>query len=51
VRRLLPPGQPSPLIDLQAEQLLSFAAVDPPASGGKIRVIAMGGGLASATAS
>jgi hypothetical protein len=51
VRRLLPTGQSSPLIDLQAEQLLSFAAVDPPANEGKIRVIAMGGGLASASAS
>jgi hypothetical protein len=51
VRRLLPAGQPAPLIDLQSEQLLSFAATDPPATGGKIRVIALGGGLTSATAS
>jgi len=57
VQRLLPSGQPAPLIDLQSEQLLSFAAVDPPSApsapsaGGKIQVIALGGGLTSATAS
>jgi len=54
VQRLLPPGQPAPLIDLQSEQLLSFAAVDPPSApstAGKIQVITLGGGLASATAS
>jgi hypothetical protein len=44
-------GQPAPLIDLQSEQLLSFAAMDPTAAGGKVQVIAMGGGLTSATAS
>ena len=51
VRRLLPASQPAPLIDLQSEQLLSFAAIDPPSTAGKIRVIAIGGGLTSATAS
>jgi hypothetical protein len=51
VRRLLPAGQAAPLIDLQTEQLLSFAAIDPPSAAGKIRVIAIGGGLTSATAS
>jgi hypothetical protein len=51
IQRLLPAGQPAPLIALQAEQLLSFAAIDPPSTGGKIRVIAMGGGLTTATAS
>ena len=51
VRRLLPVGQAAPLIHLQTEQLLSFAAIDPPPVAGKIRVIAIGGGLTSATAS
>ena len=51
VRRLLPAGQAAPLIHLQTEQLLSFAAIDPPPAAGKIRVIAIGGGLTSATAS
>ena len=51
VRRLLPAGQAAPLIHLQTEQLLSFAAIDPPSTAGKIRVIAVGGGLTSATAS
>jgi hypothetical protein len=53
---LLPVGQPAPLVQLESEQLLSFAAVDPttgdPAPGTtKIQVIAIGGGLTSATAS
>ncbi|HEY0937133.1 MAG TPA: hypothetical protein VGD91_25765 [Trebonia sp.] len=49
---LLPPGQAAPLIQLSAGQTLSFAAVDPPAGGpaGKVQVIAMGGGLTSASA-
>ena len=51
VRRLLPVGQAAPLIYLQTEQLLSFAAIDPPSTAGKIRVIAVGGGLTSASAS
>jgi hypothetical protein len=50
VRRLLPAGMTAPLIQLQTEQLLSFAAIDPPSAAGKIRVIAVGGGLTSATA-
>jgi hypothetical protein len=48
---LLPPGQQDPLIQLQAQQTLSFAAIDPPSSAGKIAVIAVGGGLTSASAS
>jgi hypothetical protein len=47
---LLPAGQPAPLVQLSAGQTLSFAAIDPP-TGGKIAVIAIGGGLTSATAS
>ncbi len=48
---LLPPGKPAPRVRLQSEQLLSFAAVDPPAGAGKIQVIAIGGGLVYARAS
>jgi hypothetical protein len=48
---LLPPGQQDPLIQLESEQTLSFAAVDPPSSASKIAVIAVGGGLTSASAS
>jgi hypothetical protein len=48
---LLPPGQQDPLIQLESEQSLSFAAVDPPSSASKIAVIAVGGGLVSASAS
>jgi hypothetical protein len=47
---LLPAGQQDPLIQLQAQQTLSFAAVDPPSSASKIAVIAVGGGLTSAAA-
>jgi hypothetical protein len=47
---LLPPGQQDPLIQLQAQQTLSFAAVDPPSSASKITVIAVGGGLTFAAA-
>jgi len=36
---------------VQRQDLLTFAAVDPPASGGKIQVIAVGGGLNYAAAS
>lgn len=46
---LLTPRPTAPRVQLEAQQLLSFAAVDPPASGtagaAKIKVIAMGGGL------
>jgi len=50
---LLPPRQAAPRVQLEAQQLLSFAAVDPPAGGpaAKIQVIAIGGGLTYADAS
>ena len=52
---LLTPGQPVPRLRLEIEQLLSFAAVDPPAgtasTAAKIQVIAVGGGLIYASAS
>jgi hypothetical protein len=51
---LLTPRQSAPRLRLNTEQLLSFAAVDPPASGStaaKIQVIAIGGGLIYASAS
>jgi hypothetical protein len=51
VRPLLPSGQLAPLVELSAGQLLSFAAVDPAPGRARIQVIAMGGGLTSATAS
>jgi hypothetical protein len=47
---LLPAGQAAPLIQLSAEQTLSFTAVDPAPGQGKIRVIAIGGGLTAASA-
>jgi hypothetical protein len=51
---LLPAGQAAPRIKLEGQQLLSFAAVDPPASAStapKIQVIAIGGDWSYATAS
>jgi hypothetical protein len=48
---LLPAGQAAPLVQLSSSQLLSFAAVDPPPGRAKVQVIAIGGGLVSATAS
>jgi hypothetical protein len=48
---LLGRGQPAPRIKLESQQLLSFAAVDPPANGGKIQVIAIGGDWSYASAS
>jgi hypothetical protein len=48
---LLPANQPEPLIQLSSGQLLSFAAIDPPQGTAKIQVIAIGGGLTSASAS
>jgi hypothetical protein len=51
LKPLLPPDQPAPQIQLQSEQLLSFAAIDPPAANSKTQVIAIGGGLTSASAS
>jgi hypothetical protein len=51
VRMLLPLGRPAPLVQLSASQTLSFAAVDPASANAKIQVIAIGGGLTSASAS
>jgi hypothetical protein len=48
---LLGHGTPAPRIKLEGQQLLSFAAVDPPANGGKIQVIAIGGDWNYASAS
>jgi hypothetical protein len=48
---LLGHGKPAPRVKLEGQQLLSFAAVDPPASGGKIQVIAIGGEWSYASAS
>jgi hypothetical protein len=51
LRPLLPSGQPSPRVSLQAQSLFSFAAIDPPATSSKIIVLAIGGALNYATAS
>jgi hypothetical protein len=51
LQMLLPAGRPKPLIQLSSDQLLSFAAIDPPQGSAKIQVIAIGGGLVSASAS
>lgn len=51
LRMLLPENQHAPLVQLQSWQTLSFAAVDPARGTGKIQVIAIGGGLTSASAS
>jgi hypothetical protein len=48
---LLGHARPAPRIKLEGQQLLSFAAVDPPANGGKIQVIGIGGGWSYASAS
>jgi hypothetical protein len=51
---LLTPRKSVPRLRVATQQLLSFAAVDPPSSGAaaaKIQVIAMGGGLIYASAS
>ncbi len=48
---LLRRGLPAPRIKLEGQQLLSFAAVDPPANGGKVQVIAIGGDWSYASAS
>jgi hypothetical protein len=48
---LLPPGKPAPRIELQSQDLFSFAALDPPPGGGKIQVIGIGGGQSYAFAS
>jgi hypothetical protein len=51
IQPLLPPGRPAPLVQLSADQTLSFAAIDPPPGNAKIQVIAIGGGPTSASAS
>ena len=48
---LLPAGQPTPRVDLEAQDLFSFAAIDPPAGATKIQVLAIGGDLDYAAAS
>jgi hypothetical protein len=48
---LLPHGQPAPRVKFEAQQTLSFAAIDPPAGNEKIQVIAIGGGWSYASAS
>jgi hypothetical protein len=48
---LLPRGTKAPRVQLETQELLSFAAVDPPAGDAKIQVIAVGGGLSYAAAS
>jgi hypothetical protein len=48
---LLPPGTSPPREELQSQETLSFAAVDPPAGGAKLAVVAIGGGLTSASSS
>jgi hypothetical protein len=51
LQMLLPKGQPAPLVQLQSQQLLSFAAIDPAQGTAKLQVLAIGGGLTSASAS
>jgi hypothetical protein len=51
LRMLLPADQRAPLVQLESEQTLSFAAIDPTPGTAKIQVIALGGGLTSASAS
>jgi hypothetical protein len=51
LQMLLPQGQPVPRVQLQSQQTLSFAAIDPPHGSAKIQIIAIGGGLTSASAS
>jgi hypothetical protein len=51
VALLLPIGQPTPRTVVDAQDLFSFAAIDPPAATSKIEVIAIGGGLNYAAAS
>ena len=48
---LLPKDRTAPRKSLEAQQLLSFAAVDPPAGPARVQVIAIGGGPDYATAS
>ena len=48
---LLPKTKSAPRKSLETQQLLSFAAIDPPAGAAKVTVIAIGGGPNYATAS
>jgi hypothetical protein len=48
---LLPAGKGAPRKSLEVQDLLSFAAIDPPAAPAKVTVIAIGGGSNYATAS
>jgi hypothetical protein len=48
---LLPANRQSPRVQLEGQDLFSFAATDPPPGPSKITVIAIGGGLNYATAS
>jgi hypothetical protein len=48
---LVPQGKSAPRKSLETQQLLSFAAIDPPAGGAGVAVIAIGGGPNYATAS
>jgi hypothetical protein len=48
---LLPADQPTPRTVLEAQELFTFAAIDPPAGSSKVQVIAVGGGLNYAVAS
>jgi hypothetical protein len=52
LKPLLPPDQAMPTTRLQTQDILTFAAIDPPAAdkSAKIQVIAVGGGLHTATA-
>ena len=45
VLSLLPSGQPAPRVQLTAQSLFSFAALDPPPGSSKITVLAISGGL------
>ena len=51
LQMLLPQDHPKPLVQLSSEQTLSFAAIDPAPGNAKIQVVAIGGGLTSASAS
>jgi hypothetical protein len=48
---LLPKGKATPTKSLETQQLLSFAAIDPPVGSAKVTVIAIGGGPNYASAS
>ncbi len=48
---LLTLGEQAPRVELEGQDLLSFAAIDPPPGSAKIQVIAIGGGLDYASAS